>query len=59
MSQRQIVSTTDGKFIGVLFDPDEPMVFGGFLFTADKVEELADGVIRLSNSNYVIDAKEI
>ena len=59
MSQRQIINTTDGRFIGAIFNPDEPMVFGGFLFTADKVEELADGVIRLSNSNYVIDAKEI
>lgn len=59
MSQRQIISTTDGRFIGVVFDLDKPMVFEGFVFIPDKAEEQADGVLRLSNSSYVIDAKEV
>lgn len=55
----QIVNTTDGRFIGRQFDPDKPMLFDGFRFTPDKVQAQPDGVVRLSNSNYVIDAKEI
>lgn len=56
---KQIINTTDGKFIGTTFDPNEPMVFDGFLFTPDKVQIQADGILRLSNSNYVIDAREV
>jgi hypothetical protein len=55
----QIVSTTDGRFIGREFDPDKPMVFDGFSFYPDKVQAQPDGSLRLSNSNYVIDAQEI
>ena len=55
----QIVNTTDGRFIGREFDPGAPMVFDGFSFTPDKGQPLPGGMVRLSNSNYVIDAKEI
>ena len=55
----QIVNTTDGRFIGREFDPGAPMVFDGFSFTPDKVQPLPGGMVRQSNSNYVIDAKEI
>lgn len=55
----QVVTTTDGRFIGYQFDPEEPMVFDGFVFTPDKVVQQPDGLTRLSNSNYVIDAKEL
>lgn len=55
----QVVTTTDGRFIGYQFDPEEPMVFDGFVFTPDKVVQQLDGLTRLSNSNYVIDAKEL
>lgn len=58
MSSLQVISTTDGKFIGFIFNPDEPIILSGFLFIPDKVQHQAGGVIRLSNSNYVIDAKE-
>lgn len=55
----QIVNTTDGRFIGYQFDPSQPMVFDGFSFAPDKVLAQPGGLVRLSNSNYVIDAKEI
>lgn len=55
----QIVNTTDGRFIGRQFDPSQPMVFDGFSFAPDKVLAQPGGLVRLSNSNYVIDAKEI
>ena len=55
----QVVTPTDGRFIGYQFDPEEPMVFDGFVFTPDKVVQQLDGLTRLSNSNYVIDAKEL
>lgn len=55
---RQIISTTDGKFIGLLFDPAEPLMLNGAEFVPDKVQDLPDGARRMSNSNYVIDTKE-
>ena len=55
----QIVTTTDGRFIGRQFDPAEPLVLDGFQFVPDKVQPLPGGMVRLSNSNYVIDAKDI
>jgi len=55
----QVVTTTDGRFVGRLFDPAEPMIFDGFRFVPDKVAVQPDGLVRLSNSNYVIDAKEL
>lgn len=36
-----------------------PWFFDGFSFTPDKVLAQPGGLVRLSNSNYVIDAKEI
>ena len=59
MTQWQIVGTTDGKFVGLVFTLDEPLVLEGALFLPDKTRTYPDGVLRLSNSNYVIDAQEV
>lgn len=55
----QIISTTDGKFVGLIFDPQKPIMLGGTLFRYDKMQSLSVGYFRFSNSNYVIDTKEI
>jgi len=56
---KQIVSTTDDQFVGLQFDPEQPIVLGGAVFQPDKIAVLPDGVTRYSNSSYVIDTKEI
>lgn len=55
----QIIGSTDGKFIGRVFDPEQPLVLNGVVFVADRVAQVSNGVFRFSNSNYVIDVKEI
>jgi len=55
MNIMKIINTTDGKFIGVNVDLDEPIVLSGSVFNADKTEPLINGVTRVSNSNYSID----
>ena len=56
--KRQIIATTDGKFIGLIID-DSDTVFNlnGYDFKADKIQTLDAGIVRFSNSNYVIDTK--
>lgn len=54
----QIIATTDGRFVGKILDINEPIVLDGFVFVPDKTQQ-HDGLYRLSNSSYVIDAKEI
>lgn len=55
---KQIISTTDGRYIGVVLDVDAPINLDGFVFVPDKTTALPDGTYRLSNSNYVIDVKD-
>lgn len=55
---KQIISTTDGCYIGVVLDVDAPINLDGFVFAPDKITALPDGTYRLSNSNYVIDVKD-
>lgn len=54
----QIIATTDGRFIGKIIDINESIILDGFIFVPDKIQNV-DGLYRLSNSSYVIDAKEI
>ena len=54
----QIIATTDGRFIGKIIDINESIILDGFIFVPDKIQNV-DGLYRLSNSGYVIDAKEI
>lgn len=55
----QIVSTTDGQFIGLTFDPSQPIILGGAVFTPDRVIVIGGGISRFSNSSYVFDAIEV
>ena len=54
----KIIDTTDGKFIGLNVDLDDAIELGDFVFVPDKKAQLANGVTRLSNSNYVMDLVE-
>lgn len=55
----QIIGSTDGKFIGQVFDPHQPLVLNGSQFIPDRVVRVSVGIFRFSNSSYVIDVKEI
>lgn len=55
----QIIVTTDGKFVGLVFSRAAALVLNGTVFSPDRVVELSPGVFRFSNSSYVIDAQEI
>ena len=56
---KQIIETTDGKFIGLEFEEADGVLLDGVPFHPDKVTEVGDGIVRYANSNYVIDAKGI
>ena len=56
----QIISTTDGKYIGEKADVSKPIVSpDGINFAPTKVQDLGGGYYRYSNSSYVIDCKEV
>ena len=55
----QIINTTDGQYVGLIFDPLLPLVLNGVIFTADHEKEIENNIVVYSNSNYVITAKEI
>ena len=57
----QIVATTDGKFLGMTFDDEQPIIlnhFNGFEFKPTEIKNIGDGLIQLSNSNYVVVTKQ-
>ena len=55
---RQITSTTDGKYIGLVFNDQEPFISpDNILFEPTKIEDLGNGYVRYSNSHYVITTK--
>lgn len=54
-----ILDTTDGKYLGKVFDSEQPLFLSNSEFVPDKVIEVAPGEFRFSNSSYVIDVKEI
>jgi len=52
--KRQVVETTDGKYIGLVFDDKKPLVApDGVTFHPTKVQDLGNGFMQFSNSNYV------
>ena len=56
----QVVNTTDGKYIGNIFDTDTPNVSSdGIQWHPDKFQVLGGGYYRYSNSNYVVEVKDI
>lgn len=60
MTKRRVIETTDGKYIGVVFDDTKPLVSSdGIKFTPTKIQDLGDGLIRFSNAHYVVLTKEI
>tara|TARA_R110002111_G_scaffold181965_1_gene247508 strand:- start:97 stop:285 length:189 start_codon:yes stop_codon:yes gene_type:complete len=56
---RKVVSSTDGQFLGMTFNDEQPIVFKGFEFKPTKIEAVAEGITRFSNSNYVILAESM
>jgi len=51
---RRIIETTDKRFIGIVFDDTKPIILDGFNFVPTEKLDLGSGLIRYSNSNYVI-----
>ena len=60
MKKLQITNTTEGKFIGVLFNWPESneITLNGFTFVFDKTMQIPAGW-RFISSNYIIDSKEL
>jgi len=57
---KQIIETTDGKFIGLQFETIEDLKLpNGFTFGSEKVQQVSGGLTRYSNRNYIILTKEI
>ena len=57
---RKITATTDGKYIGLQFDDSQPLVSpDGINFKPTNIQDLGNGVVRYSNSNYVALTKEV
>ena len=57
---RKIIETTDGKYIGKVFDETEPICLdSGVQLDITKVQNLNNGYFRYSNSSYVILTKEV
>jgi hypothetical protein len=55
---RRIIETTDGKFIGDAFDCEANCLADGSDFRPTNTQDLGAGLVRYSNSNYVILTKE-
>jgi len=52
---RQVTETTDNKYIGFVFDDDQPIVYpDGSSINYDAIQDLGGGLVRYSNSNYVM-----
>lgn len=54
----QVVNTTDGKYIGEIFDTDTPDI-SSIQWHPDVFQVLGGGYYRYSNSNYVVEVKDI
>jgi len=55
MTMRRVVETTDGKYVGLVFDDTKPFVSpDNISFHPTKVQDLGNGYVRYSNSNYVV-----
>lgn len=57
---KQIVETTDGKYLGLHVDVAESYFsFEDWTFIPTRVEHLEGGNVRLSTTSYVIVTKDI
>lgn len=60
MTKRRIIETTDWKYVGLTFDDKEELKSpDGIVFHPDKFQDLWNGLLRISNSNYIILTKTI
>ena len=59
--RERIVHTTDGKYVGQIVDTSVYPIVGsdGAVFDVSKMQEVGGGKRRYSNSNYVIETKEV
>jgi hypothetical protein len=56
----QVIASTDGKYIGHIADTDKPMVSpDGIKFNPTKIQHLGGNIYRYSNSNYVLEVRDI
>ena len=57
----QVINTTDKKYIGDTFDTDEDVNVSsdGIQWHPEKFQDLGGGYYRYSNSNYVVEVKDI
>jgi hypothetical protein len=55
---RRIIETTDNKFIGDTFDCEANCLIDGSPFKPTQTQDLGGGLVRYSNSNYVVLTKE-
>ncbi len=57
---RKIIETTDNKYVGLRFDDTKPFVSpDGVPFEVEKIQDLGKGLVRYSNSHYVVLTKEV
>ena len=57
---KQIIETTAGKYIGLTFENiDDLELPDGCTFKSAKEQQLSGGLVRYSNTNYVLLTKEI
>jgi hypothetical protein len=57
---RKITRTTDGKYIGLVFDDTKSfIIMDGVMFTPQKIQDVGGGLVQYSNVHYVILTKEI
>lgn len=57
---RKIVETTDGKYLGIVFDDRDPFISpDGITFRPDKIQDIGNGYLRYSNSHYSVLTKEV
>jgi len=56
----QVIASTDKKYIGLIADTDQPLVApDGIKFNPTKIQYLGNDIYRYSNSNYVIEVRDI
>ncbi|RLA19248.1 MAG: hypothetical protein DRQ56_05805 [Gammaproteobacteria bacterium] len=56
----KILATTDGKYVGLSFDTEVPMIApDGVTFHPTKIQNMGNGYFQFSNSNYVVLTKQV
>lgn len=56
----RIINTTDGKYAGRIIDITQNPINldNDSIFYTEKTQNIGNGQVRLSNSNYIIDTEE-